>query len=733
MVKLLQYILIFTLFTPLLAQGENSFGLIKNTEHPIYLNSSAVYYEDNKGDKDISIIKTLNQSNFKALDEIILQDNNSNVWVKFSASNHTRDKQFVLKLSSWQHGDLIDVYVYKKDRLIQHSKSGFFEKRDELDYPFSNETSKAKLFLPSNDTLSIFIKYQTKSGFGTKPELCLVKEQEIFNTVRVTGMIHGVFQGLLWLIALFSLTFFLFLGDRVFLYYFLYVSFFSLYFLGKDGYLFELILPNNPALANLIFASSSMFSSSFFLLFIRQLIIEKKELTHWIKGHLMLFYIFFSMALVSIVFLSMKNIKVSFYLINLTLLISAVYLYPFIYKFSKQRDPVSRHAFIATLIIILFFTVGLASLQFNIHVGEVSAYAYMKIGVTIELLFFNIAIGYRYYTKEVENRKTRENLIEQLRLNQAIKDEMNADLENQVVLRTTELESQKAETEAQRDDIYSKNIILQDRNEEISIQNETIERNHKLLTDSLNYARIIQTSIIPTKKKFNDLFSDSFVYSKPKDVVSGDFYWLNKDKNKIHIAVADCTGHGVPGAMLSVLGLTSIDKISKTAPTIKPNIVLESLRIDFISTLKQEKELIGKDGMDISFCTINYELDELLFSSAQQSAYIIRDNSIIKLESSKQPIARYIRETSFTNKSYPLVEGDMVYLFTDGYYDQMGGEEGKKFMSKRFKQLLIHINTMNCDEQYAILSKTIKKWQGSVVQTDDMTVIGFRYQKPSKS
>lgn len=725
-----KFLILFSfIFASINLFAEGQVVVINNVSDSIFsINPHASFFIDSSAQKNLCSIKD-SKSLFEPMAQFDAMNAPRVVWVNFCITNRTENSRLVLNLADWKSGDSIKVFLLQNDSLIHESLSGYFIKANELDYSFNNAISKTSLVIPKGDTLEVFVRYITLSGFGSIPDLSVEHEPVLLTNDRNEGLIHGIFQGLIWLIALFSISFFIFLRERIYLYYTLYIAIFSAYFMGQDGFLFEIILPGHPYLANLIYAASSILSPTFFLLFTRRLILNKRKLHFWVRGHKILITIYFFVALLVIILLIFNQIKVAFVLVNFTVLSSSIYMIPFIIRLTGIKDNDVFYVFLASLTMLVFSVWGVISLQFNIRFGNFSAYELMKIGVTLELTFFNLAIANRIYKNEKDKIKTREKLIEQLKINQAIKDKMNEELEDLVKMRTQELENQKAEIQAQRDDIYEKNRLLEDKNHEILAQKETIESNHKMLTDSLHYARIIQNAILPSTENIQELFPEYFLLSRPKDVVSGDFFWVKHMGGKSMVAVADCTGHGVPGAMLSVLGVTSLDKITRDMPQTVPNETLEMLRMDIVETLHQEHDLVAKEGLDMALCMIDPNNDTLIFSGAHQPGIIIRDGQIIKMEPAKQPIGRYIKEVPFQNQFIELFDGDMIYLYTDGFFDQLGGEQKKKLLSRRFKNKLLAIYQLPCNEQSALLQEMLEDWKGAVEQTDDITVLGIRYKK----
>ncbi|MBL4669932.1 MAG: SpoIIE family protein phosphatase [Flavobacteriales bacterium] len=269
-------------------------------------------------------------------------------------------------------------------------------------------------------------------------------------------------------------------------------------------------------------------------------------------------------------------------------------------------------------------------------------------------------------------------------------------------------------------------------NRRIQSQKMMLEQKNTEITDSINYAKRIQAAILPDMSLFKKSLPNSFILYKPKDIVAGDFYWMksvgptNKhDNSTVLYAAADCTGHGVPGAMVSVVCSNALNQSVKELQTNNPAEILDFTRILVKENLKSEDENV-KDGMDIALCFINFKTMEINFSGANNPLYIIRNNELIEIKGDKQPVGKYFKEKTFNNHSYQLQKKDMVYTFTDGYADQFGGPKGKKFMYRQFKQLLTNIATKPIETQHEILNQTFENWRGDLEQIDDICIIGVR-------
>jgi ligand-binding sensor domain-containing protein/serine phosphatase RsbU (regulator of sigma subunit) len=264
--------------------------------------------------------------------------------------------------------------------------------------------------------------------------------------------------------------------------------------------------------------------------------------------------------------------------------------------------------------------------------------------------------------------------------------------------------------------------------EELQTQHDVIKLKNKSITDSINYASRIQQAILPPEKEFSDILPESFILFKPKDIVSGDFYWINKKENEVIVTAADCTGHGVPGAFMSMLGISLLSEIVNRHPTQTAAEILNRLREQIKNSLRQvSQDNKSKDGMDIALCAINTVSLTLQFAGAYNPLYRIRNGELTEIKGDRMPIGIHIKEKdTFTNNTIQLEKNDMIYLFSDGFVDQAGGPENRKFLSINFKKLLLEIYTKSMHEQKLELEIAFEKWTGENEQVDDILVMGIR-------
>jgi len=276
--------------------------------------------------------------------------------------------------------------------------------------------------------------------------------------------------------------------------------------------------------------------------------------------------------------------------------------------------------------------------------------------------------------------------------------------------------------------IYARDIRERLRLEHrIHSQNEEIEQKNKDITDSIKYARRIQLAILPYKEDLKKNCPQSFVLFEPKDIVSGDFYWFTNFGDWLFIAAADCTGHGVPGALMSMIGSNILNEIIKDISIRKPSLILEALDKKVLEALKRSGEEVVHDGMDIAFCAINVKNKVLEYAGANRPVVIIRNSEVIELKPDKLSIGGYSKsEKTFTDTGFQLQEGDSVYLFTDGYVDQFGGSFGKKFKYKNLLSLFLSVQNEDMKEQKHLIKDAIVSWKGINEQVDDILVMGLR-------
>jgi len=287
------------------------------------------------------------------------------------------------------------------------------------------------------------------------------------------------------------------------------------------------------------------------------------------------------------------------------------------------------------------------------------------------------------------------------------------------------------------------NIILSQKNEEILKQNEEIKQQKieiekqrdeialqkQEITDSIKYASRIQQAVLPPIKIIENLFYENFfIFNRPRDIVSGDYYFITSKGQKLIISAADCTGHGVPGAFMSLLGISFLNEIINKQEHFQADTILNQLRQNIINALNQSDDKNTKDGMDMVLCIFDFEEKIVQFAGANNPLYHIRNGELIEIKGDKMPIGLYDELKPFTKHTIELQPNDTFYMFSDGYADQFGGPEGKKFKYKRLKEMLLSIQHLQMKEQYKVIEETIDNWEKGYFQVDDMLLIGIKYK-----
>lgn len=273
--------------------------------------------------------------------------------------------------------------------------------------------------------------------------------------------------------------------------------------------------------------------------------------------------------------------------------------------------------------------------------------------------------------------------------------------------------------------VNQRTIEIRMQKEEIIIQKNFIEQKNKDITDSITYAQRIQNALLVNKEKIKSALPDSFILYKPRDIVSGDFYWFGEVDNKIIISAIDCTGHGVPGAFMSMLGDSYLNQIIYTHCITSPDLILSELNKNIKRALRQE-ETNNQDGMDMAICVIDKKNKKLEFAGAKNPLVYIKNDEYNTIKGDKKPIGGMMVEDRSYTKHILNINKQIFYIFSDGYQDQFGGESNTKFMTKRFYNLLVDVHDKPFDEQQEILDRIIEKWKGNNAQIDDILVIGFK-------
>jgi serine phosphatase RsbU (regulator of sigma subunit) len=554
--------------------------------------------------------------------------------------------------------------------------------------------SAFKLVLLPNQKKEFVLKLHSDGESLVIP--MIFREQSQFDEVqRQNQLVFGLFIGIFLFTIIIYSAFYALLRDRLFLVYVIYVFFSGLLQFALDGYLHQYI-----------FTSGNYLTQHSIIL---------------IAGLAVLFALSYATSYLKLEGIFRRISRAFIVLVTITMIASTIPGPPYLIAF-PLINLLSFGALVFILIaglrmysngkVSIFFIIGLGSIVTGGIVfllgnfGVIDALWFtqpaLKVGAMIEIICLSILMAGQYKQLQQEKELAQKALLTQL-------EETNLKLETIVEERTRELNSQR--------------LLLKQRNDDF--------------VSSVRYAEKIQSAVMSNESKLKSILPDSFVFFRPKDIVSGDFYWVeqlapNKNwKNGLVLwATADCTGHGVPGAFVSIIGNYLLQMTKNNSEIKYPGQVLDFLNTQINRTLNSEfnREII-RDGMDMVLCALDREGKKLYFSGAKNPIYIVRKNELLEFKGDRKPIGfdDSAEEFHFATQTIDLEDGDMIYSFSDGFADQFGGPKGKKFMTKKLKQMLTDQASHEVSNQQAHIESTFDSWCGDLDQLDDVLLIGIRF------
>ncbi len=640
-------------------------------------------------------------------------------------SDFNTDLNIGLYLSN---ADLQQFYVPNTN---QHLITGGYRSKNENN-ELIYKSNIVMITLKQNSVTEIYFKLKSYNSFTVKPVIYpLSYVNEVLKPKESNdSTLKNFFFGSFFIILISSILIFLFSRKRVHFYYAVYVLFigiinssfdFFLEIFGMSGrYMFFI----GEFLGGLAWVS--------YFSFIQLFLDTKRKFPFWHNVlnigivSAMLFMVF----IVASLLILHNNILYHQYRNIYALIVLLITLTAFL-RFVISRNQMAIFIGSGGLITLLSWIIYLATQFWGFKDLNI-----VRAGQLFEVMVFAMAIALQIQKVYKENARIQKEIINQLESNRIFQEKVNAELESKVKERTNELLERNEELSMQTEEIRSQNEQLENAFNEISNQKELIELAHREMTGSIVYAKRIQNAVLSRAFAQKHNYQGYFVYFAPKNIVSGDFFYMQQKGNKLYIVVADCTGHGVPGAFMSILGITLLDEIIKTHHELTTAQILDELRENVKSSL-QQIGTIGEqqDGMDIAMCCIDSETLDMSFSGAYNPCLIYRDHlkadgshepEIFTMEPNRMPIGVYIHEKPFGLKHFQLQKGDTLYLFSDGFHSQFGGPKDDKIKTRRFKNLLSDIYHLPFDLQKEMLEDYLIEWKGDKKQTDDILVLGFR-------
>ena len=623
------------------------------------------------------------------------------LWFRFVINNRaTKNVAFHLQPGIFSIFGEYKLYQRYPNGVITQRYSGYFVEPTDKDVNISGSDDLRFYITPGEkDTLYL---YTTVIDESVISELTfnVSTHDSVIQKDKSRRLIFGFFLGIMVIMILYHLTIYVQVSEKSYLYYILYIIAFMAFFINKEGYVYELIYPFTSEPINTFLLEIFLLC---FLLLGRAYLDTRKNLRIWDRILLLAIAFIVSGLLLHLIMIILSNNgnKIPYVLtiillsINIISAIASLFLaiVPAIILRKNEFAPATYF-----LIANIFLIIGVVLLSFfnDFAIGKHG----LEVGVALQVVTFSVGLGGKINLLKRDRELAQRRIIGQLRENAALKDKVNRELEDKVKERTRE----------------------------IRLQKDQIERQNKEIKYSFDYAKRIQSTVLPPVDVFENLFGEHFIFFKPRDIVSGDFYWISQKGNKIIISAADCTGHGVPGSLMSMLGITMLHEIVNEKDFNRSDKILNELRVNIARTLKQEgKPGEQKDGMDMVLLIYDRSTRELEFSGANNPMYIIRNGEMIEYKGNNMPVAYYDNMTDFTRQTIKIKKGDRIYLFTDGFPDQFGGPNGKKFKYQPFKELLLEVNERPMEEQRRILNMVFDEWKGNLDQIDDVLVMGLRF------
>lgn len=592
--------------------------------------------------------------------------------------------------------DTLDIYFVKNKQVIKKVNTGDYRPFSSREY----ETTDFLVKLPQTENETISVYFKTYTQISHLVPVKIYNEPSLIKKVQNSFLVTGIYYGAALIMFFFNLFLFIGLKDKSYLYYILFLMTFALSLLTMDGFLYEYLFRNHPwwnSIQLYVYVYGSTFFGSLFAMYYLEL------KSNFIKAYYLIRVLAYSsliMILITFVYpnLFFHDLISSVYssIVSITGLIIAIILWKRGYKPARY--------FVTAYGLVLIAVVAFTLKELNVYNTNFFIDNVLYLGSSLEMMFLSLGLSNRYNLLKEENEKSQREIIKNLQEIQKIKSEATRKLEEKVVERTKELHQQK--------------LLVEDKN--------------KNITDSIKYAKRLQDAMMPSLESFKNCFPDSFILYQPKDIVAGDFYWMEELKDKILVAAADCTGHGVPGAMVSVVCSDALNKAVWEKGITQPAKILDDVKNSVVETFSKSEEDV-KDGMDIALFSISKKPNEkgnylLEFSGAHNPLWIIRqdENEIEVVLADIQEIGKSLYNKPFDQKEIEISKGDSLYVFSDGYADQFGGERGKKMKINGFKQALLTTSGEKMQDQHHKLTDFFNSWKRDLEQVDDVCVIGVR-------
>jgi serine phosphatase RsbU (regulator of sigma subunit) len=706
--------LLFILFTqPIIAQD---LIVIKNDDEVIDIAHKVRVLQDRKGKLDIRDI-TNHELNTKFVSNkenfVNLTNDTKNTWIKFDLKN-TTGKEIYLEIGEFSI-PFFEVYIPKsipnQFEVKKHGSALQFNSKE----VFTNFYLTA-LILPQDTAVHTFyIHFIHQKDHKIPLKVSVLKN--FFRKNHERDIFFGAFFGMIIIMVLYNLFIYFTIRETVYLYYILHIVMSGLASIAFAGYGFDLFWSNYPYLNRYIDVFNVTVPGIASVLFTIAFLETRKYTPFWHKG-LLLFMAVFTLN-IGIIFYTPR---IGLLLGQISFLIAGIYICTVSIIIYIKGNKVAKFYIVANSIFVLSIILLLLKINRIIPNNFFTAHANI-FGISLEILFFSFALADKINIYKKDKEEAQEKNLEIIKEQKEI-------LEMKVKERTQELENASAEILAQNEELHQQQEETLAVNEALEATLNELKYTSNRLNKSIKYANQIQQVILPQKDELDSFFADHFITYLPKDMVSGDFYWFTLlDNHKAIFVLADCTGHGVPGAFMSMIGNTLLHETIKTKEIINPAEILNYLHTGVRNVLKQE-ESKNSDGMDVSICLFEKDVSQkqykVTFAGAKSSLFYTQNNQICQLVGDRITIGGFTeRKREFNNYTFDLKEGELIYFTSDGYIDQHNVER-KRFGSNKFKQLLSFISQLSILEQERVILSALKGYQQNEEQRDDISVIGIK-------
>lgn len=683
------------------------------------LNTSVAHFaeiaEDKAHEFDVNGLLITGGLTFRQLEKPLetLDFNSSRWFVRFTVQNIGVAQQIMLETAR-PITNRVDLFEVQNGQIVQSWQSG--DGRPFHKKTFEHRKNIFPIKFAPHETKTFYLVLESDGEMINLP-LIFWEQKQFYTKDYNHQLFHGFYFGMLAVVIFIFFIFYLLLKEISFLYYVLYVFFQLLLQMSLEGFSFQYLFPTHLYWTNNIVLISAAGTVFFVILYAMNFLKLRKRLPTWNK-----FYKVILLVILLIGGMSLTNStilhEISYPIINVVSFIGIVTIVYLIFKL-KSKGYAVNNAFALGFILLIagavVFILGNVGIVGDAQLSEMS----LKISSGLEVLALSVSMAGKYRELQQEKELAQEKALEKLEQ------------------------------------------LVQERTAEVSAQKEKIEEQNMDIVGSIRYAQRIQGAMLPNQEALDDVLQDHFIFFRPRDIVSGDFYFTQKTKtqsgNIIDVfAAVDCTGHGVPGAFMSFIGYNLLQESIKENIAEEPDKALKFINEGLMSLLNvREKEQAGeslRDGMDMALCGLDRENNVLHYAGAKNSLFIItsaenqqifpnskdplldssKTRMLLEIKADRQPIGLYgdLSAHTFKNHSIKINKGDLIYIFSDGYIDQFGGyddeSKAKKLGTKRFKHLLLENAHLSMNEQLQKIEQTFDDWRGPLEQLDDVVLIGIR-------